>query len=500
MIPAAPRTLGRNAFFAGCIALVLIAVVLRSLGIDRSLWIDEAGSLDQAQATHFWAQAQNDVHPPLYFLVLRGLLHVSSSFVFLRGFSLVCGVGLVGLTLYALRAHRLAALIAGGVFAAWPGLVDHGKELRPYSLWYLLLGASLLLAGAQWERGVVFRRSVLLAFALIIAACTHLLTFPFIVALTPMLFWPARTAGPRAWLSAVWPVVPAAVMLLGWRFGFVSAPDKMQEGWWMPPATVHQVVWSLNQVSAWSDIGWLYNWGQRTLAGSGSVLATLALLTAILTVSMAWVQKRAATQCWAYLSVAALYLATVWGYSLVFEPIVWHRTLLPLILPLGLSWAWGIANRKSERAQTVGAGAVAIYVLLALVHPVRTASVPFENLKGLAAQAQSAYRPGDCLVLMRSLDFALRPYWHDVDATQPIKLNQANPDPRPFEALRERLRALPENGRVLVVVREDQYLTAHHERLDALLNDVRATGREVRERWRDGLYVLYLGERKSGQP
>lgn len=489
-----PEALGRRAFFWGCAGILLVAVVVRWLGIDRSLWIDEAGSLDQAQAANFWLQARNDVHPPLYFFLLRGLLHLTHSFAGLRLFSLVCGVALVGLVLYAWRQHRFAALVAGWLFATWPGFVEHGKELRPYSFWYVLLGASLLLAGRQWRKGPELRASCLLAGALMLAACTHLLTFPFIVALFPVLFWPARRGGPRAWLRATWPALPAVALLLVWRYAFVAPPDKMQEGWWMPPATVHQVLWSLNQVGGWSDIGWLYNWGQRTLPGLGSLLATLSSVAIATGAGAAWLNRRAGGLAWALLACAIAYLAAVWTYSLLFEPIVWPRTLLPLILPFGLSLGWALAKRTDRRLARLGAAGLLVYSLCALVHPVRTAHVPFENLQGLAKETQRNLRPSDCLVLMRSMDFALRPYWPDLDSRKPVRLNLAHADPGPFALFRERLHDLGPDARVVFVVRQDQYYIAHPERFESVLSEVRATSRAPHEVWRDGLYHLLVAE------
>src|SRR5271154_1086861 len=98
--------------------LVVAGLSLRLLSLDQSLWIDEAGSIAQASAADFLANARHDVHPPLYFAILRFGLRFTSSFALLRLFSVVCGLGIVAIAIAAFRKSTPAMLVAGAVAVA----------------------------------------------------------------------------------------------------------------------------------------------------------------------------------------------------------------------------------------------------------------------------------------------------------------------------------------------------------------------------------------------
>src|SRR4051812_33999217 len=52
-------------------AFVLAVVALRLPGLEKSLFIDEVGSYHQATAPHALDTMRHDIHPPLYFILLR---------------------------------------------------------------------------------------------------------------------------------------------------------------------------------------------------------------------------------------------------------------------------------------------------------------------------------------------------------------------------------------------------------------------------------------------
>lgn len=124
--------------------LILIAGGLRLFNFNRqSLWIDELFSVWVA-GSNSWAglieRLAGDLHPPLYFLILRGFLHFGSSDLLVRIPSLLFGVlsvlwtYRVGRRLFDTTTGFLAALM---VSAATMN-VFYSQEARMYSLFCLL--------------------------------------------------------------------------------------------------------------------------------------------------------------------------------------------------------------------------------------------------------------------------------------------------------------------------------------------------------------------------
>lgn len=126
-----------------------MAAVLRFYRLDSAaLWYDEAFSF--VMSTHayvrLWSIAACDVHPPLYYFVLKGWIGMFGSGVFamraLSACSSVIAVGL-GMWLALLVAGRRAAVLSGIFLAMLPIAVVYSREVRMYAL------LSVWMTGAQ---------------------------------------------------------------------------------------------------------------------------------------------------------------------------------------------------------------------------------------------------------------------------------------------------------------------------------------------------------------
>jgi Dolichyl-phosphate-mannose-protein mannosyltransferase len=107
--------------------------------LDRkNLWLDEAVSWDMAisPTTRLLALTAADIHPPLYYLVLKGWLRiVGDSPVGLRSLSVVSGVVALGL-MYRLARSVLPFGIACAAlcwYALSPHTIAYGQEARMYA-------------------------------------------------------------------------------------------------------------------------------------------------------------------------------------------------------------------------------------------------------------------------------------------------------------------------------------------------------------------------------
>jgi len=126
------------------LALTLLALLLRVLCLDlQPLWWDEGYSLYFATnpLAEMVAQTARDIHPPLYYALLHGWIHLfGPSPVAVRLLSVTIGVITVPLAYLAgrLLANQRAGLLAALLLAINPLHIFYSQEVRMYGLVALL--------------------------------------------------------------------------------------------------------------------------------------------------------------------------------------------------------------------------------------------------------------------------------------------------------------------------------------------------------------------------
>ena len=125
------------------LALTVGGAMLRLPGLaSRPLWMDEALTMAVARAPDPWAaMAQDDLHPPLFAWLMRGMMSVSHAEAWLRAPSFLASVLMIPLAWWAARAWGRSGLAAATWACVCPPLVVYASEARPYAL-----GAALILA------------------------------------------------------------------------------------------------------------------------------------------------------------------------------------------------------------------------------------------------------------------------------------------------------------------------------------------------------------------
>ncbi len=134
---------GNGRLRAALLALTVGGAMLRLPGLaSRPLWMDEALTMSVARAADPWAaMAQDDLHPPLFAWLMRGVMTVSHAEVWLRAPSFLASVLMIPLAWWAARAWGRSGLAAATWISVCPPLVVYASEARPYAL-----GAALILA------------------------------------------------------------------------------------------------------------------------------------------------------------------------------------------------------------------------------------------------------------------------------------------------------------------------------------------------------------------
>src|SRR5450432_725134 len=212
------------------LSLLLLALAVRCVYLNRSLWLDEGLSLEQA-----WELDGKDGQRPLYFLFLKLWLHAGSSAIWLRLPSVLFGVAGVAV-LYAL-ARRLAgprvAFLAALFMSLSTPMVWHSQEMRMYSLAPLLMLLSALTL-LRWIDNQTRARLAAHGVCVALALLCHTLAFPGLAALACLAFLSLGAGAARRSLVAVY-----ALVLLAWTpcvylavthrdlFGWVRKPGLM---------------------------------------------------------------------------------------------------------------------------------------------------------------------------------------------------------------------------------------------------------------------------------
>lgn len=229
----------------------VVAVAARLYGLSaKSLWFDELYSLyvaQQAPADLFRTLRDQDVHPPLHYLLLRGWMVIAGdSEATVRVPSAAAGVATVVLVyLLGRRAGgRAVGLVAALLQAVAPFAVWAEQQARMYpflTLW--VVAASLLLVQAL-EGG---RPGAWAAYAgvLALAFYTHYLAFLLIPAHAAVVAHQRQWPPVRAWGAAV---VLAGILFAPWLPAVVGHVVS-GKGWpaHRPPLSVHAVtdLWGL---------------------------------------------------------------------------------------------------------------------------------------------------------------------------------------------------------------------------------------------------------------
>src|SRR3989338_9591207 len=118
--------------------ILFLALILRLINIDQSLWLDEATQaiLSSKSLEYIWFQRGGDFHPPLSYILTHLWLLGGTGEVWLRLLPILFGVGAVfgvykiGEKLISKKFGLLAALL----FSIAPFHIYYSQELRMYSM------------------------------------------------------------------------------------------------------------------------------------------------------------------------------------------------------------------------------------------------------------------------------------------------------------------------------------------------------------------------------
>lgn len=244
----------REGFWLAVIASICILyVALRLWNLTANcLWFDEIFSIHAAEhdwANLFWFVAQDLIHPPLFYVLLKIWINIGGESLFwLRLFSVVFSTAaLVPFYLFCrqLKINFQTIALALAFFAASGALIKYAQEVRMYSVLLFFSLVSLWLFVRFFNLGKGFAALTIVNILLV-----HTHYFGWLVVLTEIF---AVSIYHRAKLKQIF--VTAAVAALSfvpwvltvWRASLINADFSQNLGWANKPdaATVQQFVFDL---------------------------------------------------------------------------------------------------------------------------------------------------------------------------------------------------------------------------------------------------------------
>jgi uncharacterized membrane protein len=355
-------------------AIIVLGTALRFYQLDeKSLWLDESYSywLSNHSLHDIWhVIAAWDVHPPMYFTLLKFWRGGADSEFVMRGLSVVAGVATIPAVYVLARqcgergAGVFIGLMAAGMFAVSPLHIDFAQQARPYTL--LALGISVALAGATWllaHPGDMRRRLLGLGtpafvawLALILGAASalwlHNTAAVFLASLGVVglaIIWRDGFSAPLLVNIAI---AVTAVLLLWSPFlvMFVGQVHEVARDIWIPELTVTR---ALSPIATIVDIGSL------TPLTFVPIMVILLVLGA-----KAMARSSRARLAWLLLGVIGLSYAAIVAFSFLVQSVVVPRVFVWMNVPCLVIVAAGLASLKRPAIRHAGMIAVAGVSLL----------------------------------------------------------------------------------------------------------------------------------------
>lgn len=316
-------------------SFVLLAAWLRALHSGQpSFWIDEGASVQIARMPwrEFWhLMWEREGNMVLYYLLLRGWIHLGSSEAVVRGLGALFSVATVP-AMYLLSrdllGSRKAGIIAALLLAINTYHVTYAQEARSYSLLVFLC----TLATWFFARAVRSGRQRdwnLWAATIILGIYSHLFAALVLIAQVACLAMLGRRPPFAKLLSAGWKMALALVPVAA----FVLFRNSTQLIW-VPKPRLHDLLILVRSFAGYRDL----------LVGAMSVLAGFAVAKSFRRQSSANPFSWETWHLRLLVSWLLLPIALTYGFSLVAQPIWAPRFLIIALPPFLLLVAYGVSR------------------------------------------------------------------------------------------------------------------------------------------------------------
>ena len=218
---------------------VCIYVILCTINLQSSIWFDESYSayLVRGDFGQIWAETAQDVHPPLFYFLLKiwSMIFGTSDFA-MRFMSVFFGAIGIILAFHLLKRWFgvKAAAIATALLSLSPFLIRYGQEMRMYTLIFaIVVGATYALDLALETKKK--RYYIIYAILLALGMWTHYFTaLAWIAHLVYLIVAKKINIFKKPF---IWTYALAVLLFLPWVPAFFTQTATVQQGFWIPGVT-----------------------------------------------------------------------------------------------------------------------------------------------------------------------------------------------------------------------------------------------------------------------
>lgn len=240
LINSHPNWLSINKIYPyAVVGILLLAVSLCSIGLDKGIWIDEDFTIGMISNESLWEMLKGlreDTHPPLHYVLLYFWSKINSSEEFLRLLSVFFGVSTVFIVMRWIKQYSpTASLLAGIYLAITPIMLRFSQEIRSYSLLVLATAITFLFASCAIDKPEKPLGYIGLTLGLVVAVSTHLIG---IMLFLPLVFFIISLSildrQKIYWNKIIFTFAIPFLIFVYFNFFFLNNLSQKTDSWWMP--------------------------------------------------------------------------------------------------------------------------------------------------------------------------------------------------------------------------------------------------------------------------
>jgi len=311
------------------IFVVSIAFYFLKIGFS-DLWSDETYTLAMLDGTFsdFYAKFKNDLHPPLYYLVLRlytGLFGESATV--LRSFSVVGVLATLLLAYFAGQRvfGKQGALYLCLMLISVPMLAVYSHQARMYT-WAAFSVTGVFIYSCLFMRSGSTRDLILLLLFTLAAMYTHYYSMIAAFMANVFVFLHLVLTKNRKWHYHLISLLIAAILFLPWLSVFFVQVKRVQNAFWAPEV-------SLQTILACFTIPFTEQfWTSGNSKYLTILMYTLIVITIILAFTKPFSGYRSVLWLSLFLFLGTLFIAMI--ISLFSQPILYSRYVAVIVTML----------------------------------------------------------------------------------------------------------------------------------------------------------------------
>ena len=224
------------------IALIILGTILILIpAFHTNIWFDESYSvgLMNHSFAEIWTIGGNDVHPILYYWMLKIVnLIFGTNYIAYRIFSVlgICVLGILGLTHIKKDFGKEVGILFTFFSFFLPVMLNYALEFRMYS-WTIVFVTLMLIYAHRWIKERTTKNIILFGLASIASCYMHyyaLVCSGFVnLALIIYVIKNRKEIAKKDWIIFTLVEIAQVILYIPWLFAFIGQLTSVGEGFWI---------------------------------------------------------------------------------------------------------------------------------------------------------------------------------------------------------------------------------------------------------------------------